>query len=174
MRKDRRAQGMNNEKEEPEVQNRMKSGSAVGKERSSFPYEDIVNLPHPVSRYHVPMPLLQRAAQFAPFAALTGYDEAIEETGRKTEDRVTLSESEIAILNRKLQMLEQILDRRPEVTITYFVPDLRKKGGSYHTVSGSVKKIDSHNQRIVMCSGEVISMDRLIAIEGDISWDGFA
>ena len=91
---------MSKEKEEPEVQNRMKSGSAVGKERSSFPYEDIVNLSHPVSPYHVPMPLLQRAAQFAPFAALTGYDEAIEETGRQTDDRVTLSESEIAILNR--------------------------------------------------------------------------
>lgn len=174
MRKDRRARGMNNEKEEPGVQNHMKMGSAVGKERSSFPYEDIVNLPHPVSPYHVPMPLLQRAAQFAPFAALTGYDEAIEETGRKTEDRVTLSESEIAILNRKLQMLEQILDRRPEVSITYFIPDPRKKGGSYHTVSGSVKKIDSQHQRIVMCSGEVISMSQLIGIEGDISWDGSA
>ncbi|MGO5337942.1 hypothetical protein ACTQZS_14275 [Bilifractor sp. LCP19S3_H10] len=164
---------MNNEKEEPEVQNRMKSGSAVGKERSSFPYEDIVNLPHPVSRYHVPMPLIQRAAQFAPFAALTGYDEAIEETGRQTDDRVALSESEITILNRKLQILEQILDRRPEVTITYFVPDLRKKGGAYHTVSGSLEKIDAQHQRIVMRSGEVISMDRLIGIEGDIPGDGF-
>ena len=120
------------------------------------------------------MPLIQRAAQFAPFAAHTGYDEAIEETGRQTDDRVALSESEIAILNRKLQILEQILDRRPEVLITYFIPDSRKKGGSYHTVSGSVKKIDSQNQRIVMRSGEVISMDRLIAIEGDIPGDGFA
>lgn len=165
---------MNNEKEEPEVQNRMKSGSAVGKERSSFPYEDIVNLPHPVSRYHVPMPLIQRAAQFAPFAALTGYDEAIEETGRQTDDRVALSESEITILNRKLQILEQILDRRPEVTITYFVPDLRKKGGAYHTVSGSLEKIDAQHQRIVMRSGEVISMGQLIGIEGDIPGDGFA
>ncbi|MCI5759819.1 MAG: YolD-like family protein [Eubacterium sp.] len=165
---------MNKEKEEPEVQNIMKSGSAVGKERSSFPYEDIVNLPHPVSRYHVPMPLIQRAAQFAPFAALTGYDEAIEETGRQTDDRVALSESEIAILNRKLQILEQILDRRPEVTITYFVPDLRKKGGSYHTVSGSLEKIDAQHQRIVMRSGEVISMGQLIGIEGDIPGDGFA
>lgn len=174
MRKDRRAQGMNKEKEEPEVQNIMKSGSAVGKERSSFPYEDIVNLPHPVSRYHVPMPLIQRAAQFAPFAALTGYDEAIEETGRQTDDRVALSESEIAILNRKLQILEQILDRRPEVSITYFVPDPRKKGGSYHTISGSVEKIDAQHQRIVMCSGEVISMGQLIGIEGDIPGDGFA
>ena len=165
---------MSKEKEEPEVQNRMKSGSAVGKERSSFPYEDIVNLPHPVSRYHVPMPLIQRAAQFAPFAALTGYDEAIEETGRQTDDRVTLSESEITILNRKLQILEQILDRRPEVTITYFVPDLRKKGGAYHTVSGSLEKIDAQHQRIVMRSGEVISMGQLIGIEGDSPWNGFA
>ncbi len=165
---------MNNEKEKPGVQNHMKMGFAVEIDRNAFPYEDIVNLPHPVSRYHVPMPLIQRAAQFAPFAALTGYDEAIEETGRQTDDRVALSESEITILNRKLQILEQILERRPEVSITYFVPDLRKKGGSYHTVSGSIKKIDSQKQRIVMRSGEVISMDRLIGIEGDIPGDGFA
>jgi hypothetical protein len=153
---------------------RKYSGSSNGKEKTApesgregdfFPYEDIVNFPHPVSRHHVPMTLLQRAAQFAPFAALTGYDDAIEETARQTDDPVTLSESEIAVLNRKLQILEEMRDSRPEVSVTYFVPDQRKKGGEYRIVTGYVKKIDRQRQLILMDTGEWIFMNQLVRIE---------
>ncbi|MCI6637108.1 MAG: YolD-like family protein [Lachnospiraceae bacterium] len=140
--------------------------------KTEFPYEDIVNLPHPVSHHHVPMPLLQRAAQFAPFAALTGYDEVIEETARQTDDRVTLSESEIVEIDRKLQVLEEMMEQGkeplPEVSVTYFLPDQRKEGGSYQNVKGRVEKIDLEHQRIVMHSGEMIYMGQIIRMDGDI------
>ena len=118
------------------------------------------------------MPLLQRAAQFAPFAALTGYDEVIEETARQTDDRVTLSESEIVEIDRKLQVLEEMMEQGkeplPEVSVTYFLPDQRKEGGSYQNVKGRVEKIDLEHQRIVMHSGEMIYMGQIIRMDGDI------
>lgn len=165
---------MNNKKDTYERRKTrgMPDEPAADKEKSVFPYEDIVNLPHPVSRHHVPMPLLQRAAQFAPFAALIGYSEAVEETARLTDEQITLTESEVGELNRKLQVLEEMLERRkdrlPEVSVTYFVPDRRKHGGAYHTVSGQVEKIDLQRKRIAMKSGEVIGMGQIIRIEGDL------
>ena len=131
---------------------------------ASFPYEDIVSLPHPVSKRHAPMPLLNRAAQFAPFAALTGYDAAIGETARWTEEERILSDSEIADLDRKLRALIRLLPEHPEVTITYFQPDARKTGGAYLTVEGSVTKVDGRGQCLILDSGDVIPMKYLIDI----------
>ena len=136
-----------------------------------FAYEDIINLPHPVSKRHTPMPMINRAAQFAPFAALTGYDAAIEETARLTEDEILLSEGEIAVLNDRLQRLIQHLPEHPEVAITWFRPDERKSGGAYITTTGTVKKVDEHGKYLLMDSGEVIPMERMTGLEGDFLTD---
>ena len=99
------------------------------------PYDDIIDLPHHVSKSHPQMSMYNRAAQFAPFAALTGHDAAITEAARLTDAELELSESDAEVLNRKLAYL-QSLDEKPTISVTYFVPDDRKKGGSYHTTSG--------------------------------------
>ena len=106
------------------------------------PYDDIINLPHYISQKRPQMSMLDRAAQFSPFAALTGYDAAIKETGRLTDERIELEEEALTILNMKYQMLMDALPDNPEVTITYFVPDERKEGGSYVSKTGVVKKLN--------------------------------
>ena len=108
-------------------------------------YDDIIALPHPEPRTHPRMSLHDRAAQFSPFAALTGHSAAIAETGRLTDSRITLDESEMARVDAELQRLQELLPRRPTVSITYFVPDERKAGGSYQTITGKVKRIDTVN-----------------------------
>ena len=105
-------------------------------------YDDIIHLPRPQSR-HAKMPLIDRAAQFSPFAALTGYDGIIAETGRQTERCVDLDESAIEELNKRLRTLAQQLESNPTATVTYFQPDERKDGGSYLTKAGQVKKLDT-------------------------------
>ena len=106
-------------------------------------YDDIIDLPHPTSQNHPRMSLHDRAAQFSPFAALTGHHAAITETGRLTDRRIELDESEIARVDAELQHLQELLPGRPTVSITYFVPDERKDGGSYQTVTSEVKRIDA-------------------------------
>ena len=108
-------------------------------------YDDIIALPHPEPRTHPRMSLHDRAAQFSPFAALTGHSAAIAETGRLTDSRITLDESEIARVDAALQRLRELLPQAPAVSITYFVPDERKAGGSYQTITGEVKRIDTVN-----------------------------
>lgn len=127
-------------------------------------YNDIIHLPHHVSKTRLPMPMSDRAAQFSPFAALTGYDAAIEETGRLTEDRIILDENEIEILNAKLQSIEEQLENEPVAVITYFQPDKKKSGGTYVTTTGVVKKIDSYEQVIVLTSGLRIPIAEIIQI----------
>ena len=105
-------------------------------------YRDIINLPHHVSSKRPQMSMLDRAAQFSPFAALTGYDDAIHETARLTNDKVNLSEEEKETLDRKQQILLERLGEHPALTVTYFIPDAKKSGGAYVTKSGSLKKID--------------------------------
>ena len=100
------------------------------------PYDDIIRLPHHVSRNHPQMPMLDRAAQFAPFAALAGYEAAVAETARRTAERRELSPQKTEELNRRLAALIARLPERPEATVEYFVPDERKAGGAYVTVSG--------------------------------------
>lgn len=125
-----------------------------------WPYEDIVNLPRHVSKTHAPMPMIKRAAQFAPFAALTGYDDAIAETARLTDDRVEMDESAVEELDRRIT---QAAAGKQEIIITYFVPDEKKSGGSYQTVSGRIRKIEfgeiELDDRTRIPAGRVMAVD---------------
>ncbi|MBQ9766731.1 MAG: hypothetical protein IJW37_01320 [Lachnospiraceae bacterium] len=127
-------------------------------------YDDIIDLPHPVSKKHPQMPLLDRAAQFAPFAALTGHDAAIKETARLTEEELFLDENSKELLDAELQYVLEHLSEHPEVTVTYFQPDERKSGGAYVTVTGRVKKVDMYERRIVLAEGGMIPMDEVIGM----------
>ena len=131
-------------------------------------YEDIINLPYHVSATKPQMSMIDRAAQFSPFAALTGYDAAIKETGRLTDEKIEMDEEALNILNMKFQILARSLDDEPEVTFTYFKPDERKAGGAYLTASGVVKKIDDFERMIVMQNGMKMPMDDILNIEGHI------
>ena len=122
-------------------------------------YDEIMGLPHHVSTTRPQMPMSDRAAQFAPFAALTGYDSAIKETGRLTGERIELDEEALAALDRKYQLLMDTLDDAPEVTIIYFQPDERKTGGQYVSATGTVKKVDTFGRRILLQDGTRIPLD---------------
>ena len=122
-------------------------------------YDEIMGLPHHVSKTHPQMPMSDRAAQFAPFAALTGYDSAIKETGRLTDERIELDEEALTALDRKYQLLMDTLDDAPEVTIIYFQPDERKAGGQYVSATGTVKKVDTFGRRILLQDGTRIPLD---------------
>ncbi|MBR6657531.1 MAG: hypothetical protein IKL18_05095 [Oscillospiraceae bacterium] len=119
-------------------------------EKFLFPdYFEILSREHPTSKKHPRMSRMNRAAQFAPFAALTGYEESIEETARLTDRRIELSEYEMEELNAKLNFIQEHIKERPEVTITYFQQDERKEGGAYLTVIGKVRRIDDANKVII-------------------------
>ncbi len=128
------------------------------------PYDDIIRLPHHVSQNHPQMPLRDRAAQFAPFAALTGYEAAVGETARLTAERRELDAQEAEELNRRLTDLAARLPERPEVTIEYFVPDDRKSGGAYVSVTGRVRHISVPERTLVMEDGTVILIDDIAAL----------
>lgn len=125
-------------------------------------YDDIIDLPHHVSATRPRMSMIDRAAQFSPFAALTGYDAAIKETGRLTDRRIELSEDERIVLDRKQQILLDHIGDRPEVSVTYFVPDERKDGGTYVTVTGKVKKIDEFERCFTLADGIKIPLDEVL------------
>ena len=127
-------------------------------------YDDMIDLPHHVSKTHPPMDIMDRAAQFSPFAALTGYDAAIEETQRLTEEEIVLDETAVARINEQLSEIAQHLSEKWQVTITYFQPDARKSGGAYLTDTGTVKKIDEVEHVVRMDSGIGISMERIVSI----------
>lgn len=131
-------------------------------------YDEIMGLPHHVSRTRPQMPMSDRAAQFAPFAALTGYDSAIKETGRLTDEKIELDEEALTTLDMKYQFLMDALDDEPEVTITYFQPDERKAGGKYVSATGTVKKVDDFERRITMRDGTKIPMDDVLSIDGEM------
>lgn len=124
------------------------------------PYEDIIRLPHHVSAKHPPMPMSDRAAQFSPFAALSGYDAAVEETARLTDQKAEMSEEDAALLNEKLLFLSNALPS-PPVRITYFQPDARKAGGAYVTITAAVKTIDTVERILKMTDGRTIPIDDL-------------
>ena len=132
------------------------------------PYDDIINLPHHVSSKHPQMPIENRAAQFAPFAALTGHDAAIKETARLTTERIELSESAIAVLDIKLRILEDSIEDHPEIAVTFYKLDEKKKGGAYVTSSGTLKKIDDYEQTIVLLNGEKIPLQDILDIECEL------
>lgn len=132
-------------------------------------YDDIIKLSHHISKKHPQMSMEERAAQFAPFAALVGYEDAVEETARITTKRIELNEEEKNALDIKLQMLnEQIhIQIYPNVTIMYFVPDLKKDGGKYIKIFGTVKKIDEYKQLIILDDKTEISINEIISINGE-------
>lgn len=130
-------------------------------------YEDIINLPRHVSKTRPRMSAIDRAAQFSPFAALTGYDTAVKETARLTDKRVELDEYMKDSLSHKLQIIEERLEEHPEITITYFQPDSKKSGGAYITAISAVKKIDQY-ETVLMNDGTMIPIDEIISIDGQM------
>ena len=133
-----------------------------------FPYEDIVNLPPHISKKHPQPTMLERAARFAPFAAITGYEEMVLEEARVTEERIELDEGTLAMLNEKLNIIHDSLDSEPVIKITYFEPDKRKSGGAYVSVTGTVKRIDEYERLVIMSDGKKIRIDEIFGLEGKL------
>ena len=131
-----------------------------------YRYQDMIELPHHVSKTHARMPVQDRAAQFAPFAALTGHHEAVKETARLTDERIELDEYCKAGLDRKLREIRECLESEPRVSVTYFLPDSYKAGGSYVTAEGYVKKIDEYEGLLLMEDGTRIRVEDIIELEG--------
>lgn len=131
-------------------------------------YDDIIGLPHHVSATRPRMSMIDRAAQFSPFQALTGYGAAIQETGRLTDRKIELSEDERIVLDMKQQILLDNIRERPDVSITYFIPDERKAGGSYVTVTGNVKKIDDYQRLLILTDRAQIPLDEIVDIESEL------
>lgn len=134
----------------------------------SGPYDDIINLPHHVSKTRPQMPRADRAAQFAPFSALVGYGAALVETARLTDRRIELEEDDRAALDRKQQKLMERIGERPEIAVTWFVPDARKEGGQYITTVGHLKRIDEVRRVIVLVDRTEIPLDDIFDIEAEI------
>lgn len=128
------------------------------------PYEDIIDLPHHVSETHPPMSIYDRAAQFSPFAALTGHGDAIRETGRLTERRIELDENSRELLDEKLHLAVSRISEHPAIVVTYFVPDGKKDGGRYVTVSGQMKKIDEYDRAVILTDGTRIPVREILDI----------
>lgn len=136
-------------------------------------YADIIDLPHPVSRKHPPMPLPDRAAQFAPFAALAGYEDMISEETRQTDEKIELGEDALSQLNQALEEISRALDRgeRPRREITWFVPDVLKAGGSYTTAREEIRRLDPVARRLIFARTEgpagsfvSVGLDQLLEI----------
>ena len=137
----------------------------------NFRYGDILNLPRHVSPTRRPMPPLERAAQFSPFAALTGYDAAIAESARATQEKAELGEWELKELDEKLRRLLAAKDH-PLITVTYFQPDSRKQGGAYVTVTERLKRIRLPERQLMLADGIVLSLDAISALSGAIFTQG--
>lgn len=137
-------------------------------DEKSDTYNDIINLSRPKSKKHPAMSIYDRAAQFAPFSALSGYGDAIDETARHTDSCTELCEDEKEVLREKLRLIEENIDLKTELAVTYFVPDVKKEGGAYVTVKGRVKKFDEYERHMLMSDGTAIPFDSIIDIEGSL------
>lgn len=133
--------------------------------KNTHRYDDIINLPHHSSATHPRMPVSDRAVQFSPFAALTGHADAIRETERLTDLKQLLAEDASLALDQKLRHLQNKLSEQPFVSITYFLPDDQKEGGSYQTVQGTVCKLDPYRRILMMADGTRIPLDDIAEIE---------
>lgn len=133
----------------------------------SSKYNDIINLPHHVSKKHPQMSLEARAAQFAPFAALTGYEDEVEEAGRLTDKRLDLDEDAKKVLDGKMQIIRNKISSKPVITFTYFIPDLQKDGGKHVTVTGAVRRIDEYKQVVVLEDKSEIPINEIVNISGN-------
>ena len=131
-------------------------------------YDDLLYLPHPVSRRHPPMSAMDRAAQFSPFSALTGDEAVLREAGRLTDSRAELSEYSRDILDQRQKILLDAAPTYPEITITYFIPDRRKQGGAYGTLKGNLKKIDLARRVIILLDGTEVSLDDVADIQCEL------
>ena len=128
------------------------------------PYDDIIDLPRPVSRKHPSMPMTKRAAQFLPFAALTGFEGEIAEAARLTETAPELSEDALAALDEQLSLLRQLLPDQPQVTVTRFLPDERKAGGHFETLTGQVRRVDEAGRALILTDGVRIDLDTVVEL----------
>lgn len=128
-------------------------------------YDDIIHLSRPISRRHRPMPLEERAAQFSPFAALSGFSDVLKETRRLTEPEILPDDEVVAEIDRKLQYLREHLGEGIEIAITYFIPDTRKSGGQYVTVTGEIARFYEYEKQIKLKNGCRISIDKIRKIE---------
>ena len=137
-------------------------------EESRKKYADIIDLPHHQSDTRPKMSNYDRAAQFSPFAALTGHAESIKETARLTDEYSEPSEEMKAIMNEKILFLMEQLENQPEITITFFKPDEKKQGGAYITITGVVNKIKTYERQIQMTTGDLIPIDMIFGIDGEI------
>ena len=131
-------------------------------------YGDIIDLPHHVSTKHPQMSMIARAAQVSHFAAIEGHHEGVDEVARETEEFVELDEGVKAVLNEKLNLLLQVINEHPKVSITYFKPDERKKGGAYHIVKGTIYKIKEYERLIILEDNTIIPIDMIFGLEGEI------
>ena len=131
-------------------------------------YKNIIDLPYPAKSKHTRMPIGDRAAQFAPFAALTGFNAVLRETERLTETRIELDEYETEKLNEKIRMVLDEKRRYPEITVTFFVADEKKDGGSYVTISGHIKRMDEEHHMLVLEEGETIPVEDIFDISNEI------
>ncbi len=133
-----------------------------------FPYEDIVDLPHHVSKKYPQPTMADRAARFSPFAAISGYEDMVKEAARVTEERIDITDATKELLNEKLNMIIEFLDEEPEVSITYFEPDMRKAGGAYITVIGTVKRIDEYEHLVIMTDGKKINIHEIYNLQSEL------
>ena len=131
-------------------------------------YEDILNLPHPISKKHKPMEIGLRSAQFAPFAALTGYEEMVDEEARLTSDEKDMTEEIKLMLDCKFQILQEKIKEKPEITFTYFVHDQKKKGGEYIAIKERVSKINFTDKKIYLMNGMSIRIGEIVNMESEI------
>lgn len=138
------------------------------KQNEKSKYDDIIMIPHHISKKHPQMSPLNRAAQFSPFAALTGYDAAIQEAQRLTDSFIEIDESREIELNEQFSFIRENLDKQPELKITCFQPDEKKRGGSYITVCGRIKKIDEYNRQVVFVDGTTLSIDYILSMQGEL------
>ena len=128
-------------------------------------YDDIINLPHHVSATRPHMPIIDRAAQFMPFRALSGYEDAVQETARLTDEKIELTEDEKALLDARLQRLADEIGSQPKVTLTYFQPDKKKTGGAYVCVTGQLKKIDDLEGALILLDGKRVLIEDIVDIQ---------
>ena len=131
-------------------------------------YEDIINLPHHQSARRPHMSLYDRAAQFAPFSALTGHDDAIKETARLTDKKLELDDYDQMLLNNKMIFILNHINDQPEITVTYFIPDTNKEGGMYLDFAGNIKKFDAVQRKICFTDKTEIFIDDIIEIKSEI------
>ena len=128
-------------------------------------YDDIITLPHPCSTKHRPMERIGRAAQFAPFAALSGDDDAVRETARLTDRQLEMDEEGLSLMDEKLHALLEIIRDQPQITITFFEPDRQKAGGAYLSVTGRIRRVDEINRQLILTDRTVIAMDTICEID---------